>query len=216
MLKISTARSTTQTSAASRRVSVQIEHGDCSVRDPQISQNFIFSRALRITAARYLTLSLSAWTRWRAMRSAERGPMPGNLPSAAIRAVIRYWQSGSGSISRGRADLMRRDFALSELAISLAWPSAWLAAAARACLFENLSISRIQRLGVDFDGGDSAIAFGGHFHAPAAARLNCTHGKFGFTSSICCCIRAACLINFPILEHIVSGGSYRFLVSNSN
>ncbi len=54
MLKISTARSTTQTSDASRRASSQIGQGDFSVNAPQVVQNWIFSRASRMVSARLL------------------------------------------------------------------------------------------------------------------------------------------------------------------
>src|SRR5580700_9484454 len=93
MLKMSTARSTTQTIDASRRVSVQMEQGDCSVSEPQISQNLIFSRALRMVSARFFTEGESACAKCNAMRSAERGPMPGNLPRAAMSVAM---ESGRG------------------------------------------------------------------------------------------------------------------------
>src|SRR5271163_2300044 len=55
-LKISTARSTTQTSDESRRESSQIGQGDFSVSEPQVVQNWIFSRASKIESASCFTI----------------------------------------------------------------------------------------------------------------------------------------------------------------
>src|SRR4051812_11465317 len=96
MLKMSTARSTTQASEASRRGSVQKPQGLISVREPQISHRVTRSRAVTMVSARCWAVAVSAWTRCKAIRSAERGPMPGSLLSAATRAEI-----GSGSTAAG-------------------------------------------------------------------------------------------------------------------
>ena len=95
MLKMSTARSTTHTSDESRRASSQMEQGDFSVNAPQVVQNWIFSRAWSIASASCFTTAESAWTRCSAMRSAERGPMPGSLFSAAISAVMESGRDAS-------------------------------------------------------------------------------------------------------------------------
>ena len=96
---MSTGRSTTQTSEASRRGSAQIAQGDCSVSAPQTSQNRTRSRASSMASASCLTAPDSACTRCRAMRSAERGPMPGSLLSAPI----------SEAIGSGRAGMCERE-----------------------------------------------------------------------------------------------------------
>jgi hypothetical protein len=94
-LKISTARSTTQTIAASRRESVQAGQGDRSVNAPQISQKRMCSRACKIVSAKIFTAAESVCTRCSAMRSAERGPTPGSLLNVVMSAVME-----AGSIGR--------------------------------------------------------------------------------------------------------------------
>ena len=99
MLMMSTGRSTMQTSEASRRGSAQIAQGIFSVSAPQTSQNRTRSRALRMVSASCLTAPDSACTRCKAMRSAERGPMPGSLLSAPI----------SAAMGSGRMDMWGRE-----------------------------------------------------------------------------------------------------------
>ena len=94
MLMMSTGRSTTQTSEASRRGSAQMAQGDFSVSAPQTSQNRTRSRALRMVSASCLTAPDSACTRCRAMRSAERGPMPGSLLERADQGGDGFGQGG--------------------------------------------------------------------------------------------------------------------------
>src|ERR1019366_10780636 len=94
MLKMSTAFSTTQTIEASRRESVQVAQGDFSVSAPQVSQKRMRSRAIKIVSARCRTTAESACTRCNATRSAERGPMPGNLASAEVSETM-----GSGNMT---------------------------------------------------------------------------------------------------------------------
>jgi hypothetical protein len=90
---------------------------------------------------------------------------------------------------------------ISALAISLACPSAWLACGHNH-VFEQLRVGRIERLRVNLDGGERAVAFGAvTLTAPPplvastvrAASCDCT-------CSICCCIRAACFMSFPMLD----------------
>jgi len=68
-------------------------HGWLSVSAPQVWQKLMRSRAVTSVWASCRIDSGSACTMCRAMRSAERGPMPGNWFSAATSAVI-----GSGSV----------------------------------------------------------------------------------------------------------------------
>jgi hypothetical protein len=70
-----------------------MEQGDFSVSAPQISQKIIFSRAEIIVSANCFTIAESVCTKCNAMRSAERGPTPGNLLKAAVSETI-----GSGNI----------------------------------------------------------------------------------------------------------------------
>jgi hypothetical protein len=65
-----------------------MEQGNFSVNAPQVAQNRILSRAWSIVSASCFTTAESAWTMCSAMRSAERGPMPGSLARAAIKLVM--------------------------------------------------------------------------------------------------------------------------------
>ena len=62
--------------------------GDFSVNAPQVVQNWMRSRAVTMASARCFTMPDSACTMCNATRSAERGPMPGSLASAAISVVM--------------------------------------------------------------------------------------------------------------------------------
>src|SRR5260370_31546701 len=104
MLKISTARSTTQTSDESRLESSQIGQGDFSVNAPQVVQNWIFSRATKMTSASCLTTAESVCTKCKAIRSAERGPTPGNLFSAAMSVVMDSGRTDIPKFIRDRAN----------------------------------------------------------------------------------------------------------------
>jgi hypothetical protein len=102
---MSTARSTTQTSDASRRKSSQIGQGDFSVSEPHVVQNWIFSRASTITSASCFTMAASVWTRCNAMRSAERGPTPGSLLNAEVNATMDSGSAATGKITPFPANL---------------------------------------------------------------------------------------------------------------
>src|SRR6266436_276536 len=88
MLMMSTGRSTRQTNEPSRRGSEQRAQGDASVRAPQMLQKVTRSRAFRMVSANCLIDPDSAWTMCREILSAERGPMPGILAKALVRAEI--------------------------------------------------------------------------------------------------------------------------------
>src|SRR5438132_254671 len=106
MLKISTARSTTQINEGSRRGSEQVGQGEFSVRPPQVSHNRTRARALRIVSASCWTAADSVCTRCKAIRSAERGPMPGSFAKALISALM-----GSGRAAMGdRRQRLSADF----------------------------------------------------------------------------------------------------------
>ena len=68
---------------------------------------------------------------------------------------------------------------ISELEISLAWPSAWFAAV-RIMSSSKLRVGRIQRLRIDFDGGNGAVAFRDDLdRAAAAGGLDRARGELG-------------------------------------
>src|SRR5436190_9846038 len=98
MLRMSTARSTTQTNAGSRCGSEHMGQGTVSVSDPQFVHVLIFSRACTSDCASWRDSFGSVCTRCSAMRSAERGPMPGKRLSAAskVRTDSGSWNATLG------------------------------------------------------------------------------------------------------------------------
>ena len=76
------------------RGSAQIAQGVCSVSAPHTGQFWMRSRAWRRACASCFTEPASFCTRCSANRSAERGPMPGSLFSAAINSQIGVGSEG--------------------------------------------------------------------------------------------------------------------------
>ena len=76
--------STTHTTRLSRRSSVQNWQSSESVTLKQRAQKRTFSLASRIAAASLPTSSAGIFSRWKAIRCAERGPIPGSRPSSSI------------------------------------------------------------------------------------------------------------------------------------
>jgi transcriptional antiterminator NusG len=76
--------STTQTTAWSREVSAQIAHGSASVRLKQFEQFRMRVLTSRMASASRMASSGASLRRWKAMRSAERLPMPGRRASSSI------------------------------------------------------------------------------------------------------------------------------------
>src|SRR5688572_25079878 len=101
------------------------------------------------------------------MRSALRGPTPGSLPRAAIRA----WM-GSGSAATmlhyARDAQALRDLAHFRVGNFLGLADGVIDRADQH-LFQNLRIIRIEGGGINLDGGNVAVAFGRDFDSAAAA-----------------------------------------------
>src|SRR5207244_9326153 len=83
--------STTHTTLASRRASVQIRHGSCSLKLPHLEQNPTCSRSARVASASRSASSRGARSRCSASRCALFWPMAGSLPSSSIRSS-RYFE----------------------------------------------------------------------------------------------------------------------------
>jgi hypothetical protein len=68
-------------------------------------------------------------------------------------------------------------------------------------VLEQLRVGRIERLRVNFDGGEGAVALGGDLdRAAAAGGLDGLAASWACTCSICCCMRAACFMSLPMLD----------------
>src|SRR5207237_3709579 len=82
----SVACSTTQSRSAARVVSAQIPQISSMVKKPQRGQGRTDSRVAATARAMFSGWSPRAWTIQSAMRSAERGPIPGICRSCAIKS----------------------------------------------------------------------------------------------------------------------------------
>src|SRR5712672_2185139 len=155
MLMMSTGRSTTQTSVSSRLVSAQIPQGTCSVRAPQIGQMRMRSRASVTAAAKWRTTAGSLCSKCKAMRSAERGPMPGSL----FRALINC-ETGSGKAAITVSPEARQAQSRSDLAHlglgNLLGLSEGLIGRGEDHILQKLRVGRVQRLRIDFYRGQRA------------------------------------------------------------
>ena len=76
--------STTQTMRWSRRSSLQNVHSSLSVTLKQRAQNRTRALASVIAAASRATSSAGILSRWKAIRCADFGPMPGSRPSSSM------------------------------------------------------------------------------------------------------------------------------------
>ena len=76
--------STTHTIRGSRRSSVQNAHSSASVTLKQRAQKRTLALASLIAPARRATSSAGIFSRWKAIRCADFGPMPGSRPSSSI------------------------------------------------------------------------------------------------------------------------------------
>src|SRR5437764_10350352 len=90
---MSVACSTTQSRSAARVVSEQIPQISSMVKKPQRGQGRTDSRVAAMARAMFSGWSPRACTIQSAMRSAERGPMPGICRSCAIKSRIAYGYS---------------------------------------------------------------------------------------------------------------------------
>src|SRR4051794_12992632 len=86
-------------------------HGETSVSAPHTAQKPIFSLASTIESASNLIEPLSAWTMCKAIRSAERGPIPGSLLSVLIRVEMGRGRLMTALHAEAREVEASRDFA---------------------------------------------------------------------------------------------------------
>ena len=213
-------------SAASRRGLRRWRRGIFPSARRRSSQKWIFSRASRIVSASCLTTAESVWTRCSAMRSAERGPTPGSLASAAMSCVME-----SGSMKRYMVEALHRrqsskydadqhsrfrihihpipgrlkpavTLPISVLEISLAWPSAWFAAV-RIMSSSNCASDGFSACGSILIAAIVPSHLAVTLTAPPPLVASTVRAaSCAWICSICCCIRAACFINFPMLDII--------------
>jgi hypothetical protein len=80
--------STTQSKSAAREVSEQIPQISSMVKNPQRGQGRTVSRVAVMEREMFSGWSPRAWTIQSAIRSAERGPIPGICRSCAIKSRI--------------------------------------------------------------------------------------------------------------------------------
>src|SRR2546423_12878998 len=85
---MSVACPTTQSRSAARKVSEQMPQSSAMVKNPQSGQGRTVSRVVAIERAIVSGWSPRAWTIQSAIRSAERGPIPGIWRSCAINSRI--------------------------------------------------------------------------------------------------------------------------------
>src|SRR2546423_5997219 len=85
---MSVACPTTQSRSAARKVSEQMPQSSAMVKNPQSGQGRTVSRVVAIERAIVSGWSPRAWTIQSAIRSAERGPIPGIWRSCAIKSRI--------------------------------------------------------------------------------------------------------------------------------
>src|SRR5581483_11254055 len=98
--------STTQSTVRSRLSSRQIRQRSPSATLPHSLQKKIRSLACRMASARRLASSAGAFTRWKARRCADFGPIPGSRESSSIRSWIGpSYTSGLALSARLRAEL---------------------------------------------------------------------------------------------------------------
>src|SRR4051794_38069140 len=92
--------STTHTTVASRRSSVQIEHSGPSEMLKHRPQNVIRSFTSVMDRASRTASSFGSFSRWNAIRCADFGPTPGSRPSSSIRSwtgpAYKQFLRGSG------------------------------------------------------------------------------------------------------------------------
>src|SRR5436190_6109592 len=134
--------------------------------------------------------------------------MPGSRPRAAIRFVIGSGNAAIANIQRYiRPGRLRPCVTLpiSPLEISFAWFSAWLIAVT--------SMSSSSWASAAFKAAGSTLMdkmVPSHFAVtltapPPLVASTVRLASCDWTSSICCCMRAACFINLPMLDIIGSG-----------
>src|SRR2546430_13877064 len=104
---MSVACSTTQSRSAAREVSEQMPQSSSMVKNRQRGQGRTVSRVVAIERAIVSGWSPRAWTIQSAIRSAERGPIPGIWRSCAINSRIAegysvFLKTGSGSLLQRR------------------------------------------------------------------------------------------------------------------
>src|SRR6476646_1748553 len=99
--------STTQRRSAEREVSEQMPQSGSIVKKPHCGQGRTVSRVVAMERAIASGCSPFAWTIQRAIRSAERGPIPGIWRSCAIKSRIAegysvFVKTGTGSLLERR------------------------------------------------------------------------------------------------------------------
>src|SRR6185437_4797349 len=121
-------------------------------------------------SASCLASACSDRTRCRAMRSAERGPMPGRRVSAATSDVMGSGMATAATeiSAKSRQIKSRGDFA-HFLGRNFLRLRQRLVGGGENHVLENLRVRGIQRLRIDLHRADGAIAFCDDFHGAAAA-----------------------------------------------
>ena len=72
-------------------------------------------------------------------------------------------------------------------------------------------VGGIDGLGINLDGDDRAVAFGHDLDgAAAAAGFDGPGGQLAWVCSICCCMRAACFMSFPMFGMVFWIAVYGF------
>src|SRR5256714_14000123 len=112
---MSVACSTTQSRSAAREVSEQMPQSSSMVKNPQRGQGRTVSRVVVIERAIVSGWSPRAWTIQSAIRSAERGPIPGIWRSCAINSRIAegysvFLKTGGSSLVQRRAGQLQREW----------------------------------------------------------------------------------------------------------
>ena len=70
-------------------------------------------------------------------------------------------------------------------------------------VLHDLRVGRVQRLRVNLDGRDGAVALATTFTAPPPLVASTVRAaRLDWICSICCCIRAACFMSFPMLDMV--------------
>src|SRR5204863_7079052 len=112
---MSVACSTTQSRSAAREESEQMPQSSSIVKNPQRGQGRTVSRVVAIERAIVSGWSPRAWTIQSAIRSAERGPIPGIWRSCAINSRIAegysvFLKTGENSLVQRRVGQLQREW----------------------------------------------------------------------------------------------------------
>ena len=113
------------------------------------------------------------------MRSAERGPIPGSLFNAPMSDVMESGRIGIQKLSDTGQAQSGGDFAHFGI-INFLGLAERLIRGGENHVFEQLRVGWIERLRVNFDGRNAAVAFGGDFdRSSATGRFDSALGELG-------------------------------------